>query len=190
MKHAFQSFPFALAIAAALLPASAALWPGPASAQVYRCESDSGVPVYQGSESGTNCRAIDLSPLTTIPAPQLPAAPDRSAGGQPGNSAGTAQGGSRPAASAATPPRFPRVDSRTQRTRDGERRSILEAELAREEGRLDSLRREYKDGEPDRLGNERNYQKYLDRVARLKDDIARSEANIGSLKRELAAIRE
>ena len=56
--------------------------------------------------------------------------------------------------------------------------------------RLESLRREYNDGQPERLGSERNYQKYLDRVERLKEDIARSEANIGSLQRELAAIRE
>src|SRR5690606_6840756 len=117
--------------------------------------------------------------------PKLPAAarkPTAPAGGQ--------AGAARPAAAAATPADFPRVDPGTQRSRDGERRSILEAELSKAENRLESLRREYNDGQPDRLGSERNYQKYLDRVERLKEDIARSESNIGSLKRELAAIRE
>jgi hypothetical protein len=194
MKQAFQFLSSTLAVAA-VLSTSAVLLPSPVAAQVYRCDSESGVPVYQGSPSGMNCRPIDMTPLTTIPAPQLPPAASRPAGssaGQQGagqsNGQGSAgQGSARPAA---TPPQVPRVDARTQRTREGERRSILETELAREEGRLDSLRREYKDGEPDRLGSERNYQKYLDRVERLKDDIARAEANIGSLKRELAAIRE
>lgn len=160
-------------------------FPQLAAAQVYRCESDSGVPVYQGSPSGKNCRQIDLQPLTTIPAPKVPAAAPRSA---PASPAATPAG--RNGAKPASPADFPRVDTGTQRARDGERRTILEAELARERSRLESLRAEYKDGEPDRLGNERNYQKYLDRVERLKEDIARSEANIAALQRELSAIRE
>lgn len=157
-----------------------------ALAQVYRCESDTGVPIYQGSPSGKNCRQLDMAPLTTIPAPKLPAG----AAAKPAAPSAGQQGAARPAAGATGPADFPRVDPGTQRARDGERRSILETELAREEGRLDSLRREYNNGEPERLGSERNYQKYLDRVERLKEDIARSEANIASLRRELAAIRE
>ena len=184
MKHApLFSLPVIAALAAFASLASVAS--PQALAQVYRCESDTGVPVYQGSPSGKNCRALDMAPLTTIPAPKLPAAtgkPSAPAAGQPG--------AARPAAAAGTPPDFPRVDAGTQRSRDGERRSILESELSKEENRLESLRREFNDGQPDRLGNERNYQKYLDRVERLKEDIARSEANIGSLKRELAAIKE
>ena len=163
-----------------------ATWPLLASAQVYRCESDSGVPVYQGSPSGKNCRQIDLQPLTTIPAPKLPASPPRATPAPPASSSGAARNGARQAA----PADFPRVDAGTQRARDNDRRAILEAELSREQARLDTLRAEYKDGEPDRLGSERNYQKYLDRVERLKEDIARAEANIGALQRELSAIRE
>jgi len=74
--------------------------------------------------------------------------------------------------------------------RDSERRRILEDELRKEETRLAELKAVYKDGEPDRLGDERNYQKYLDRVQRLKDDIGRSEGNIASIRRELGAIRD
>lgn len=152
----------------------------PAAAQVYRCESDSGVPVYQGTPNGRNCRALDLAPLTTIPAPKLPAP-------KPGAAAPSGQAGS---ARAGTPDGFPKVDASTQRARDGDRRRILEDELKKEESRLSELRAEYKNGEPDRLGDERNYQKYLDRVQRLKDDIDRSEGNVASLRRELAAIKE
>jgi predicted nucleic acid-binding Zn-ribbon protein len=64
----------------------------------------------------------------------------------------------------------------------------LEAELRREEERLAELRKEYNNGEPERLGNERNYQKYLDRVADLKTSIARKEGDIAAIKRELAKL--
>lgn len=62
--------------------------------------------------------------------------------------------------------------------------------MRKEESKLAEIRKEYNNGEPDRLGSERNYQRYLDRVQRLKDDIARSETNIATIKKELAAIRD
>ena len=62
--------------------------------------------------------------------------------------------------------------------------------MRKEEAKLAEIRKEYNNGEPDRLGSERNYQRYLDRVQRLKDDIARSEANIATIKKELSAIRD
>lgn len=143
-----------------------------ALAQVYRCESPNGVPVYQGTPNGANCHAIDLQPLTTIPAPKPPAAKAAAPAARP------------------SPESFPKVDGAAQRARDGDRRRILEDELQKEQQRLGELNAEYKNGEPDRLGNERNYQKYLDRVARLQEDIARTESNIASLRRELSTIRE
>ena len=81
------------------------------------------------------------------------------------------------------------MDASAQKARDGDRKRILEDELGKEQEKLEALRKEYNNGEPERLGNERNYQKYLDRVERLKLDIARSEANVQSIQRELAAIR-
>lgn len=155
----------------------------PAAAEVYRCESESGVPVYQGTPNGRNCRAIDLAPLTTIPAPKLPAGARPAAGTAPAQAGAAA---ARPGGANA----FPKVDASTQRERDLERRRILEDELRKEETRLAELKAVYKDGEPDRLGDERNYQKYLDRVQRLKDDIGRSEGNIASIRRELDTIRD
>lgn len=148
-------------------------------AQVYRCDSPNGVPVYQGTPKGTNCQPVDLQPLTTIPAPKLPATK------APGSAAAGGSSAARP-----SPEGFPRVDEAAQRARDSDRRRILEDELRKEQARLDELKAEYKDGEPDRLGNERNYQRYLDRVARLEEDIARTETNIASLRRELTTIRQ
>jgi hypothetical protein len=143
-----------------------------ASAQVYRCDTDSGVPLYQNAP-GPRCKALDLPTISTIPAPKLPAQPARQ---------GAASGGA--------PASFPRVDASSQKSRDSDRRAILGNELRGEEARLTELRAEYNNGEPERLGNERNYQRYLDRVQRLKDDIARTEASIASLRRELGSVRD
>ena len=60
--------------------------------------------------------------------------------------------------------------------------------LAREQERLAAMQKEYNNGEPDRLGDERNYQKYLDRVADMKAAIARKENDIAAIKRELAKL--
>ncbi len=82
--------------------------------------------------------------------------------------------------------RAPVVSSRTQRERDAGARNILQSELNKAEKRLSELRAEYKNGTPDRRGAEiRNYQKYLDRVARLKADISRTESDIKGIRREI-----
>jgi hypothetical protein len=143
-----------------------------ATAQVYRCDSDSGVPLSQNAP-GPRCKQLDLPSLSTIPAPKLPAQPARQA----------------PAASGAAAS-FPRVDASAQKSRDSDRRAILGDELRTEETRLAELRAEYNNGEPERQGNERNYQRYLDRVQRLKEDIARTETSIASLRRELGSVRD
>lgn len=82
-----------------------------------------------------------------------------------------------------------KVDTGAQRTRDTDRKRILEEELAAEEKRLADLRKEFNNGEPERQGGERNYQTYLDRTEKLKADVARSEANVDSLRRELGGIK-
>lgn len=95
----------------------------------------------------------------------------------------------KPRAPAATPPGFPRVDGETQKQRDGTRRTILEQELAAERSLLDEARKALAEGEATRLGDERNYQKYLDRVQSLKDNVALHEKNVGALNKELAGVR-
>lgn len=190
LRRALRSGLFPVLTAGALLG-------GPAQAQIYKCEGPDGVVEYSNSpnaaQAGRRCTAVQLNPITTIPAPKLPARaapPAPAAGGSatPGAPA-PGPGASAPAARPVGQEAFPRVDSATQKARDTDRRRILEDELKKEEDKLAELRKEYNDGEPERLGNERNYQKYLDRVQRLKDEIGRSELNIASLKRELGAIR-
>jgi hypothetical protein len=103
----------------------------------------------------------------------------------------------RPRAAAAVPagPATPspvavqaRVAPAEQKARDLDRRSILLTELQREEAALRSLLSDFKGGEPERRADERNYQKYLDRVAEMKAAIARKEGDIAALKREIAKL--
>ncbi len=76
-----------------------------------------------------------------------------------------------------------------QRARDSDSRSILESELRKSEARLGEQQKEYNNGEPEKQGIEgRNYQRYLDRVAELKDAIARSQSDIAGLKREISRL--
>jgi hypothetical protein len=153
-----------------------------AQSTVFRCTDENGRVLYTDSANQRNCKAIDVQ--GAISQPPRGAAP--SANPAPA----MRQGAGRPAGAAATgPANFPRVDSYTQRARDDDRRDILNDELRAEEKKLAALRQEFGNGEPERQGNEKNYAKYQERVARLREDIGRSEKNIEALKREIANIR-
>ena len=80
------------------------------------------------------------------------------------------------------------VPPNVQWQRDLGRKRILLAELSSAELRLQTLKAEYRDGQPERLGNERNYQKYLDRTAELQQNIRLTEASIAALRREINTI--
>lgn len=100
--------------------------------------------------------------------------------------------GTRPAvaspspAAAPRPGNAPRVDSAAQRQRDADARATLEAELRKAEQRLADAQKAYANGEPEKQGIEsRNYQRYLDRVAELKDAVTRAENDVAGIRREL-----
>jgi hypothetical protein len=78
-----------------------------------------------------------------------------------------------------------RIDPAAQRARDSDARRILETELRGEEERLAALKKEFNNGQPERQGNEKNYQTYVDRVAQLSAAIARKEADVAALRREI-----
>ncbi|MCO5398010.1 DUF4124 domain-containing protein [Ralstonia soli] len=143
---------------------------------VYLCTGPNGVPEYRNSGNVKGCRKLTLPDVVTVPGTRSP----RSAGAAPTPAPSSSNAGGA----------FPRVDSATQKARDSERRQVLEAELAEEERKLQGLKTEYNNGQPERQGNERNYQKYLDRTAQLKSDIERSQANVDSIRRELGNLKE
>ena len=147
---------------------------GTARSEVYKCP---GTPVLYTDQLSAQearargCSVIESTPITVIQG-RTPTA-TKPAGSSAENSA-------RPADS--------RIDPQAQRARDTDSRRILENELRQQETRLAALKTEYNDGQPERQGNERNYQKYLDRVAELKSGIDRKEGDIAAIKRELAKL--
>ena len=161
----------ALAMLALFFGAQASAW---ADGPIYLCTDKAGRKELTDKDR-PGCRALEL--------PGLIAAPRQASTASPG----TAR--ARPRTPVVAPASFPRVDNSVQRQRDEERRNILADELRAEEQELAGLKAEYKNGEPDRLGNERNYAKYQERVANLRDAIARSEKNIEALRREISNIR-
>jgi hypothetical protein len=145
-----------------------------AQGTVYRCP---GPPVLytdalsakEAAEKG--CRTIEGTPITVLQAPK----PRPAAAAAPAPEGGVRSGDTR-------------VDSGQQRVRDDERRRVLQTELRQAEDRLANAQKEFNNGQAERRGDERNYQKYLDRMAELKDNIARYEADVQALKREIAKL--
>jgi len=84
------------------------------------------------------------------------------------------------------------VDERIRARRENkiisDQRKGIEQRIAEETEQLNMIKSEYKDGTPDRLGSERNYQRYLDRVERLKNEISVREMKLNALHRELEKI--
>jgi hypothetical protein len=147
-----------------------------AQTTVYKCVDKAGrVEFTDISKAG--CKALDLPGYMPAPVPVPRSAPPVT----------MRQGAGRPPA--ASPANFPKVDNATQRARDDDRRGILNEELRAEEKKLADLKRDFNNGEPERQGNEKNYAKYQERVAQMRDDIGRAEKNIEALKREIANVR-
>lgn len=147
------------------------LTPMATDAAIYRCVTESGVIEYSNTTPdparARDCQQLDLPQITTIPATPVPAPAPAPAAASPAKSAG------------ASPAEQRRLEERMQ---------ILRDEFQRESRHLAELKAEYNGGQPERLGSERNYQKYLDRVERLKSEIERSESNLAALEREMDAL--
>jgi hypothetical protein len=84
---------------------------------------------------------------------------------------------------------LPKVSESTQKTRDDDRRRILEQELADETAQLAHAKEELAAQESVRNGNERNYQRFLERVQPFRDAVASHERNIEAIKREIANLK-
>lgn len=156
--------------------ATGAIAPARADGVIYKCRDASGAIEFTDIRRGPHCKPLELPGMISAP-PRQTAPASRPAAAAPAP------------APAPAPPDFPRIQGAEQRARDADRRAILDEELKSEAAKLAELRREYNNGEPERRGDERNYAKYQDRVAQLKDSISRSEKNIDAIKREIATIR-
>jgi hypothetical protein len=155
-----------------LLLTAASSWPAWAQAgTVYRCPNNvytSEITEKEAKER--NCRTIEGAPITVVSPQRRPTNPPVQAG---------------------SPPRpDQRVDAKEQRARDSDARAILEAELKREEDALVSMQKDFNNGEPERRGDERNFVRYQERVEEMRNAIARKQADIAALRRELSKLQQ
>ena len=156
---------WAMTLVLGLVPAAG--WAQGEGKTVYRCPGNpvlytDALSAKEAKDKG--CRTLEGAPVTVVQSikPRPPVAASGPAGSK--------------------------VPPNDQRARDSDARRILESELRREEEQLAQLQKEYNNGEPERQGDERNYQRYLDRVADMKAGIARKESDIAAIKRELAKL--
>lgn len=144
-----------------------------AQGTVYRCPGNPVLYTDQITEREAKergCRTIEGAAVTVVQVPK-PKAPAAAA-----------------VPSAASRPGETRVDPAAQKARDTDAKRILADELRRAEEQLAVQLKEFNNGEPERLGSERNYQTYLDRVAGMKAAILRKDSDVAALKRELAKL--
>ena len=156
-----------------LASAGSAVW----AQQIFRCGGAGGAPpeyINNPKDAQTrNCKTMTGGNVTVVQG-TAPAAAPRTA----------------VRAAATTPSGGTRTDGGPeQRARDSDSRSILESELKKAESKLVEQQKDYNNGEPEKQGIEsRNYQRYLDRVAELKDGIARNQSDIAGIKREISRL--
>jgi Domain of unknown function (DUF4124) len=138
----------------------------PALADIWECTDQNGNKRFTNIKSESKgCKLLHVVVPNTVP-------------------------GTRPQTKAfESPKNFPKVDGDTQRSRDADRRRILEQELANEQKLLDQARKDLAEQESQRLGSERNYQRMLDRLEPYKKKVKLHEDNIANLRREMASAK-
>lgn len=138
-----------------------------ARADIFKCVEDDGRVTYTNTRNAKGCSTLSRDlPVTSVPAQ----------GG----------GGKSAAADAGS---FPKVSDEAQRSRDSDRKRILTQELADEEKALAEARKAYAEQDAVRLGDERNFQKKLDRLQPYKDKMDLHQRNVDALKREISGLK-
>lgn len=152
------------------------------SGTTYRCVDASGRSTYtnvQEEMNGKKCTQVSRE-VSVIPVPPKAAARAPAA-------TAAAPGTAAPASS--TPSPVSRVDPQTQRNRDNDRRRILQEELQSAEKLLATARQKLAEQESIRNGDERNYQRVLDRLKPFQDEVRSAEGNVAALRQELGRLR-
>jgi hypothetical protein len=139
---------------------------------MYRCPgNDYNNTITAAEAEKLHCKKVENASVTVI----------QSAGSAA--SAASAPPPARPVAAIAEP--MSAADSAALRARATNARRSLEGRLKSEEGKLSALEKEFNGGEPERQIDEFDFQKYLDRVARMRSAISRKQIEIAELRREI-----
>jgi len=130
-----------------------------AASTLYKCTDDSGVVLYTNQKTAKKSCTV-LSYQSPPPA-------------------STGSGAKQRPAATPTPSDFPRVSGSEQKARDGDRRAILDKELANELQNLEKARKALIDA-----GSQPP-----EKLQPLRDTAALHERNVESLKKELGSLR-
>lgn len=156
-----------LCISVALLWLAAA----PAHAQdIYKCADADGRVTYSNVPT-KNCKKLSLDPVNLAPATRSSAP------------------------RTASPGSFPKVDEQTQKSRDGDRRRILDGELAAEQRNTEQAKKDLAEQEAIVLPNERmqggaiSGGKVQERLQPYKDKVALHQRNVEAIQKEIANLR-
>lgn len=154
--------PMRAAISSSLLFLALCLAPHSASAQLFKCVDASGKVTYS-NDGGSSKGCRQLSNDQSVSTISMRASP--------------------------SPATFPKVSDEAQKERDKARRQVLEKEMDNERMELEEARHKLAEQEGIRYGDEKNYQKALDRMQPYKDAVERRERNIEALTQELSRLR-
>jgi hypothetical protein len=86
---------------------------------------------------------------------------------------------------AARPANFPKESAADRQDSKAKQRKTLENELTQEEAMLADARKKLSEQEAIRTGDEKNYQRVLDRLKPFQDTVEVHQKNVDALKREL-----
>lgn len=137
-----------------------------AQASIFKCTVEDGSEVISNKRIGKSCKLVVTDSETSLPAPK----------GQPKASANP------------SPASFPKVTEDTQKSRDKDRKHILEQELAGEQGKLQQAKKEL--AEQEALGGaDKTSPKAVERIQPYKDRVAQHERNIAAINKELSGLK-
>lgn len=141
---------------------------------MYQCVDESGHKSFsniKSTEKGARCTAMDLGVPVAVPPPRAAAV------------------------KTPTPASFPKVDDNAQKSRDTDRRRILDSELAAEQKNLEQVKKDLAEQEATVLPSERmqggaiSGGKLQERIQPYKDKAALHERNIEAIQKEIAKLR-
>ncbi len=145
----------------------------------YKCVDTAGRSTYTNVKEemgGKKCTVVSREISIVNPAPPTPGLVAKPAA--PAKPSDAADGKA-----------VPRQDGQAQRARDTDRRRILQEELQSADKQLAVARQKLAEQETVRNGNERNYERVLERLKPFQDEVRVAEENVVSLKRELSNLR-
>jgi Domain of unknown function (DUF4124) len=135
--------------------------------EIYKCIDTGGRPLYTSDKKDTNGKKCELVSREVNVAPaQKPPPPPPTRTGRRGES-------------------FPMESPSTRASAKERQREILEKELATEQELLAKAKKELAEQEAVRSGDERNFERAMERTLPYKENVDLHEKNVEALRREL-----